>query len=358
MELYLNTYGSYLRRKNGLFEVQIDKVKKQFSAEKISSIIISNAALITTDAIQLALEYNIDILFLDEYGDAYGRIWFPKLGSTTLIRRKLLTYTEEEAGLEAIQYWMLRKMYNQYQFIELLLSKRTNIKQSYQENLSRIRQLMRKVYECSGTLSTSSGSLMGWEGNTSKIYFTILSELIPERFHFEGRSSRPAKDAFNAFLNYGYGVLYGKVEKALIIAGLDPYIGLLHADNYNKKSLVFDFIEPYRYLIDQTVFYMFSRHKVNETHTDNIKNGVSLNTNGKQLLLPMLLETFDEKVRFKNKNNKRIDLIQLEAHAFANYLIGKRTDYKESATWDKILSIVKVIDDKPKESADANMGDV
>ena len=33
------------------------------------------------------------------------------------------------------------------------------------------------------------------------------------------------------------------VEKAYIIAGLDQYIGFLHTDNYNKKSLVFDVIE-------------------------------------------------------------------------------------------------------------------
>jgi CRISPR-associated protein Cas1 len=41
-------------------------------------------------------------------------------------------------------------------------------------------------------------------------------------------------------LNYSYGVLYSLVEKACILAGLDPFVGFLHTDNYNKKSLVFD----------------------------------------------------------------------------------------------------------------------
>ncbi|MGB3458597.1 MAG: CRISPR-associated endonuclease Cas1 [Halobacteriota archaeon] len=36
------------------------------------------------------------------------------------------------------------------------------------------------------------------------------------------------------------------VEKACIIAGLDPYIGFLHTDNYNKKSRVFDVIVLFR----------------------------------------------------------------------------------------------------------------
>ncbi len=32
------------------------------------------------------------------------------------------------------------------------------------------------------------------------------------------------------------------VEKACIIAGLDPYVGFIHTDHYNKLSLVFDFL--------------------------------------------------------------------------------------------------------------------
>ena len=69
---------------------------------------------------------------------------------------------------------------------------------------------------------------------------------MPEKYKFESRSRNPAKDEFNTLLNYGYGVLYSMVEKACIIAGLDQYIGFLHTDNYNKKSLVFDVIVLFR----------------------------------------------------------------------------------------------------------------
>ena len=43
-------------------------------------------------------------------------------------------------------------------------------------------------------------------------------------------------------------MLYSLVERACIVAGLDPFVGFLHTDNYNKKSLVFDLIEPFRVL--------------------------------------------------------------------------------------------------------------
>jgi CRISPR-associated protein Cas1 len=177
---------------------------------------------------------------------------------------------------------------------------------------------------------------MGWEGSSSKLYFKILAELIPAEYGFEGRSSRPARDAFNAFLNYGYGILYSQVERALIIAGLDPYIGLLHTDNYNKKSFVFDFIEPYRHFIDEPVFYLFSRRKFETDYLDNVHKGVVLSTQGKKFFAPLLLEHLDSIVRYHNKNRKLIECVQTDAHAFANYLIGKRTGYVDSSLQTKL----------------------
>ncbi len=327
MELYLNTYGTYLHKKGEMFEIRIEETSKRISPQRISSIIISNAAQITTDAIELALEHNIDILFLNKYGDPYGRIWFPKLGSTTFIRRRLLEIHEHDEGLIYIKHWINRKITNQIEFLKLLLSKRPEQQEFYSVQVSKIDSYRQNLITLEGSLSDNSNRIMGIEGNISRIYFGMLSDLLPKVYRFKGRSSRPAKDAFNAFLNYGFGILYGKVERALIIAGLDPYIGLLHSDNYNKKSLVFDFIEPYRILIEKPVFYLFSRRKVNEKHYNEIKNGITLNDVGKKFFVPHLMEFFDTIIRHGNKNMKTIDQIQTDAHAFANYLIGKRKDY-------------------------------
>lgn len=329
MQLYLNTYGTYLHKKGTLFEVEINKQKRQFSPQKISSIIISNSATITTDAIHMAMEFNIDIIFLDDFGNPYGRVWYPKLGSTTYIRRKLLEIYTNDEGLEFVKTWIIRKMSNQINFANLLLSKRPEYLDEISNLISKMIVFRTELNNISGSLSANMNSLMAYEGNCSHMYFKSLSKMIPDRYAFEGRSTRPAKDVFNAFLNYGYGVLYSKIEKALIIAGLDPYIGLLHTDNYNKKSLVFDFIEPYRILIDKPVFYLFSRHKVKEEHYQEIKNGYKATTEGKKLIVAQLMEHFDAIIRYGNKNIKRIDQIQADAHSFANFLIGKKKFFIE-----------------------------
>ena len=325
MELYLNTYGTYLHKKGDMFEVRIGEETKRISPKRISGIVISNAAQITTDAIQLALEYNIDIVFLDKYGNPYGRLWLPKLGSTTYIRRKLLEIYQVDAGLEFVKNWLNRKTENQLRFLKEIIKKRPSV--NFEDQINEIIRLRAILNNLNGQLSDLANKIMGLEGNISRIYFKIISLLVPDCYTFSGRSSRPAHDPFNAFLNYGYGVLYSKVEKALIIAGLDPYIGLLHTDNYNKKSLVFDFIEPYRIFADETVFYLFSRRQIKPSFYDEIKNGFLLNEEGKKFFITALLEHFDERIRYKNRNTKLIDQIQIDAHAFANFLIGKRKDY-------------------------------
>ncbi len=325
MELYLNTYGTYLHKKGDMFEVRIEDETKRISPKRISCIVISNAAQITTDAIQLALEYNIDIVFLDKFGNPYGRVWLPKLGSTTYIRRKLLEIYQQDEGLQLVKSWLNRKTDNQLRFLKEIIKKRPSV--NFDDQINEIIRLRAILNNMNGLLSDLVNKILGIEGNISRIYFKIISLLIPDRYAFSGRSSRPAKDPFNAFLNYGYGVLYSKVEKALIIAGLDPYIGLLHTDNYNKKSLVYDFIEPYRIFIDEPVFYLFSRRQIKDTYYDEIKNGYTLNDEGKKFFITNLLEHFDKRSNYKGRNTALIDQIKIDAHAFANFLIGKKKEF-------------------------------
>ena len=45
-------------------------------------------------------------------------------------------------------------------------------------------------------------------------------------------------------------MLSWKVHRALINAKLEPFLGFLHSVQYGKPSLVCDFQELYRYLVD------------------------------------------------------------------------------------------------------------
>jgi CRISPR-associated protein Cas1 len=323
MQLVINTYGSYLRKKENCFLVRKEDKVFEVSVNKVDSILIATAAYISTDAIKFAVENNVDIVFLDSYGDPYGRVWHPKLGSTTLIRRRQLELYEKEEGLNLAKKWGVQKFDNQIEFLKRLKKTRAEKKDELESCINEVEQLKERMKGLKGTVEERRQTILGIEGMASRTYFEALSSIIPDKFKFDSRSRNPARDEFNAMLNYGYGVLYSMVEKACIIAGLDPYIGFLHTDNYNKKSLVFDIIEMFRTFVDETVVHLFSKREVKKEYFDKIQNGVSLNKEGKGVLIEALNETFEKTIKYKGRNIKTKNVIQFECHRIANKLLGK-----------------------------------
>lgn len=334
MQLVINTYGSYLRKKGNCFLVRNEDKVFEVSVNKVDSVLITTAAYISTDAIKFAVDNNIDIVFLDSWGEPYGRVWHPKLGSTTLIRRRQLELYDKEEGLNMAKRWGIQKFDNQIELLKKLKKTRAEKKDELERCIAGIGQSKERMKGLKGTIEERRQTMLGIEGMASRTYFEALSSTMPEKFKFETRSRNPAKDEFNAMLNYGYGVLYSMVEKACIIAGLDPYIGFLHTDNYNKKSLVFDIIEMFRTFVDETVVHLFSKRKVKEEYFDRTnflkkvdatskQNGLSLNKEGKAVLIETLNETFEKTVKYKGRNIKTKNVIQFECHRIANGLIKK-----------------------------------
>jgi CRISPR-associated protein Cas1 len=321
MQLVINTYGSYLRKSGDCFLVKTEDKSCEISVKKVDSIMIATSAYLSTDALKMAIENNIDVVFLDEFGDPYGRVWHSKLGSTVLIRRKQLEINAINEGLELAKEWIIKKVENQRDLLGRLKRPREDKAERLGESVKGLEEIKQRIVSLTGTIDERRGTIMALEGAAGKIYFDALSYVMPERFKFDGRSRNPAKDEFNALLNYAYGVLYSLVEKACIIAGLDPYIGFLHTDNYNKKSLVFDLIEMFRIFAEETVVYLFSGRKIKVEYFEKLKGGYTLNKEGKAILIEALNNTFDETIRYRGRNIKRRNSIQFECHAIANKLI-------------------------------------
>lgn len=321
MQLVINTYGSYLRKKENCFLVKNDDKEFEVSAKKVQSILITTGAYLSTDAIKFAMENNIDLVFLDEFGNPYGRVWHSKLGSTTLIRRRQLEIAEKDDGLDLAKEWVLNKFNNQISFLEKLAHSRPEKEEKIREYIKRLQEIKLSLSELKGTLEERRSSLMGLEGTGGRTYFETLSFIVPERFEFQGRSRNPAKDEFNCLLNYAYGVLYSLVERGCILAGLDPYVGFIHTDDYNKKSLVFDLIDMFRIFAEQTVVYLLSQRKIKKECFDSAKGGLTLNKEGKAVLIEGLNNVLEKRVRYRGRNIKNRDIIQFECHRIANQLI-------------------------------------
>jgi len=327
MQLHIDTYGAYLHVKDQLFEVKVRNnngaEKHHIAAHKVKSIWLAKGTALSSEAVHLAIKNNIDIVFLEYNGHPVGRVWHSKLGSTSLIRKEQVRASLDERSLEYVRQWLGRKLHNQADFIQRLLKHRKQHQEYLQDKVERIHALKVSIMDVkSDHIDTVADQLRGWEGTAGRLFFETLSYVLPPQYQFQGRSFRPAVDPFNAFLNYAYGILYSKVEKALILAGLDPFLGFLHRDDYNYKSMVYDFIEPYRLFADKVVFSLFSAKKVRQDHTESITNGCSISKEGKILLVDAFNQYMEtDRILYKNKRQHRSNVIQWDAHQFANALI-------------------------------------
>lgn len=333
MQLVINTSGTFITQKDGCFRLKQKEKQFDISPLKVESIIISNQAMISSQAVVLALEHNIDIIFLDTYGDPMGRIWFSKMGSTALIRRRQLEAMDSPLGLQLVIDMVTQKLENQVGFLKKLMYARPGRQEHFFIPVQTIQKAWSDLSSCGTDLDTARNRLMGLEGIAGRAYFQCLSGLQPEKYRFKGRSGRPAKDPFNACLNYFYGILYSLVEKACILSGLDPYVGFLHTDNYNKKSLVFDLIEPFRIYGEQIAVYLFTGKKIKDDYFDAKEGSVTLNQTGKPVVVEAMNKHLDETIHYRKKNVKRRFIIQHEAHRLANLLLAdsgeKRPEWLE-----------------------------
>lgn len=265
MELILNTFGVSLNRDNEAFVITQKGERHRIPVDDIKSIQISRGAQITSDAVMLAIENEIEVLFMDRGGKPMGRVWSPRYGSISTIRKGQLNFTSSHAALEWIKEVIMQKMENQQALMLLLQPRETGLERERKRNIDRIEDYRNKVSKLEGEIvSDVAPTLRGWEGQASRIYFATIVKYLPEEFQFEQRSQHPAMDVANAFLNYGYGVLYGKVEGVLIKVGVDPYIGILHRDDYNRPVLVYDVIELYRIWVDYVVFTLLAQNGITD----------------------------------------------------------------------------------------------
>jgi len=190
MQLVINTRGSYLRKKNNCFLVKNEDKVFEVSVNKVDSILITTSAYISTDAIKFAVENNIDLVFLDFHGNPYGRVWHSKLGSTTLIRRRQLEFYDKAEGLNLAKKWVSQKLDNQINLLKKL--KKTRPEKSLDESIRKIDEQKENLKALDGRIEGRRQRILGIEGISSREYWNSISEIMPQKFKFDGRSRNPA----------------------------------------------------------------------------------------------------------------------------------------------------------------------
>ena len=321
MELVINTYGVSISRDNEGFVVSNADGRQRVPVAGIDAILIGKGAQITSDAVMLAVEHEIEVIFADKSGQPLARIWSPKYGSISTIRKGQLAFSFSSDAVGWIKEVILRKIENQQALLLMLASDDTGQGQrvAVDKAIRRLEDYRAKIRAIEGGIvSDIAPTLRGWEGVASKIYFEAVSGFIPGQYRFEKRTRQPATDPANAMFNYGYGLLYGRIEGALIKAGIDPYIGIMHRDDYNRPVLVYDVIELYRVWVDYVVMRLLTQQAVSEEHYSVYDDGSCwMEALGRRILIQSLNDYLDEVVADSTAPRSRMTQIALYAQRLA-----------------------------------------
>lgn len=368
--LFLHGYGLSIKVKNTrmVFSQGIDPfsdnretLELPATACNFDKVIIQGKGYVSTEALERLAESNINVIMLNKRGKLYS--YFHQIGgSEPLIRQRQYDVFRDEAKLEYLRKWLVsqkiesqiglfkefvaepKRVYNSYNKIWQICN---NQKSGFNYSLKIRPEVKEKIRKAIGVMERQYSRLdsahelreiMKVESDVAKQYYPTFCHLFDPELGFHSRNNartfRPkdATDVINGLLNYGFSILYSEVAKQLNILGLDCYVGFYHRNHESHLALVYDMIEPFRHLIDRSVFeiqdqirkkdYCFSREGI-----------VVLSDELKRKYIDLLSTIFDRKRPYKARSGIRrkdgyqmmeeITILKMKCIELKRFCIGK-----------------------------------
>lgn len=331
--LVVAEYGRHVGKHQGRLAVTESKTGARVAEAPLlhleTVLIGSRGVSISADAIAACTERGIPIHFLDAHGEPYAALYSAGLTGTVLTRRAQLEAFRDGRGRQVAAEFCKGKLRNQCNLLRYMAKYR---RESAPETYDALRGLADEVADHIAEIDRLGGAtvdevrfeLLSAEGRGAQRYWEGVRRLLRTDFDWPGRQTQGARDAVNSALNYGYGILYGQVERAVVLAGLDPFAGFLHVDRSGKPSLVLDLIEEFRApVVDRAILAI-----INKGSALVIDEAGRLDEATRKLLADKVLERLDGPVRVEGRQSSLGSVIQTQARRLAVVLRGERDAYQ------------------------------
>ncbi len=195
----------------------------------IDTVIFShNRVVMTIPLLNELVKNNINVIICDERNDPIGI--FQPFNNHSLVFKQLHKQIE----------WKLTRKKRLWKIIvEQKLQSEIDVLRMVDKNLSAINQL--QIYRDSVYTNDQTNR----EASGARIYFQSL---------FGDGFRRVHEDDINYALNYGYKILASYISKCIASRGMLTQLGIHHIGESNPFNLTYDFIEPFRAIIDIWVY--------------------------------------------------------------------------------------------------------
>ena len=318
--------------------------KKRIPLVKVDDVVVVGEVTMTSSALHMLLEKNIEIHFLGYYGQFKGRLT-PGLSKNSLLRMaQHRAHNDLCKRGELARRFVIGKLSNQRTMLQ-----RSNRRQAdplFKQEIEQIGGIIRRL----STLSTEVGTtytlatgdtgiegtpietILGMEGAGSAAYFNCFGNMLSDQqqWTFAGRVKRPPTDPVNALLSYGYALLTSQVASAVQIIGFDQFIGYLHSSVYGRPALALDLMEEFRpIIVDSVVLTLLNNRMLSKDDFYVELGAYRLKNEPRKTFLTRFEERLNEEIThpifgYKVKYRR---CIELQARLLAKYLTGEINEY-------------------------------
>lgn len=254
----------------------------------VDTVIFShNKLVITIPLIAELISNNINIIICDKKNDPIGT--FNAFNGHSLAFKQLNKQIN----------WKLTRKKKLWKYI---------VEEKIQSEIDAIRHLIKESSSIelltSYKNSVCTDDQTNREGVAARVYFQTL---------FGKDFSRDVDDAINHALNYGYKILASYISKCIVARGLLTQLGIHHIGEGNPFNLTYDFIEPFRVIID---IWVKSHIKEIFTTADKMDIidllNIKVNINKKWIRLNDGIEDIvDDYIAFMNEERNYINFIDI-----------------------------------------------
>lgn len=327
-ELVVSTPGSYIGASyKSIVVKQLGKVIGK-STEALRHItVIGKGISLSSNALMFCMNRKIPIDFFDGKGTQYASVLTPQFVDGTLWTQQ--SQLPLARKVELASQIIIGKMKNQLNLIKYYHKYHKDVLgnalgEKYVESVLKLKRTLEKAKQYDRTDEQYAKGIMAIEAQGALAYWDYIRTLLSDdKINFERRERQGATDLLNVMLNYGYAILYSRVWKTILAAKLNPSIGILHAPQHGKPTLVYDVVEIFRpQMVDRVVISL-----VQKNVSLKVKDGL-LNEPTKRTLIRSILDRLNRYEKYRKEELTLAQILFRQSQEIAKYIAGEAETFK------------------------------
>ena len=340
--LYLMTPGTLVTRDHLTLRIKVDKeTRLTVPIHHLESICAFGQVVVTPPAMALCWEHQVAVHYHTKNGYLLAQVLGSGDTRYLLRRAQYATADSPQDASRIARRFVAGKLQNARS--NLLRSAREADGDLDRERLTgaaaELARLIRQLGEAAPVtegcgLRETLDPIRGLEGLGGKIYFSVFQYMLKQQqedFRFVTRTRRPPRDRINCLLSFIYALVRHDCLTALTTAGLDPYVGWLHATRAGRPACALDLMEEFRpYLAEKLALTLINRRQIEPKHFREREGGaVEFTDRGRKEVIQawqLRKQTKVKHVLFK-QHIRLGQVFSIQAKLLARKLRGDIPDY-------------------------------